>query len=309
MRIATMATGGIGGFLAAKLTLGGHEVAAIARGPHLDAIRSSGLRVRAPTGDLLAHPWAATDAPDTIGPVDAILFAVKGHALEAAARACAPMMGPQTFIVPFLNGVEAAERLVGILGPASVGKGVAYVSTTVSGPGEIAQTADAAWFIFAERDSQPSARVDRLRAALRGSGVEARDTQDIDRDVWTKFVWFAALSRVTAAGRRRLGDVLAHPALTDLFREVAQETAALAGASGVELHQDVVEWSLALARSLPGELRASTAVDLEAGRPIETPWINGAVARLSGAKGLPAPVNRTITALLAPYAQRADPDG
>lgn len=301
MRIATMATGGIGGFLAAKLTVGGHEVAAIARGQHLDAIRSSGLRLRTPSGDTVAHPWRVTDAPSEIGPVDAVLFAVKGHGLEEAARACAPLVGPETVVVPFLNGIEATERLAGILDPASVGNGVAYVSTTISTPGEITQTANAAWFIFAERDSRPSDRVDRLRAAFRESGVEARDTQDIDREVWTKFVWFAALSGVTAAGRCRLREVLAHPALTDLFREVARETAALAGATGVRLDQDVVEKILALARSLPSELRASTAVDLEAGRRIETPWINGAVVRLSEAKGLAAPVNRTITALLAPY--------
>ena len=301
MRIATMATGGIGGLLAARLTAGGHEVAAIARGPHLEAIRSAGLRVRTPSEDLLARPWKVTDNPAEIGPVDAVLFAVKGHALEAAARACAPLIGPQTIVVPFLNGIEAADRLVGILGPGSVSNGVAYVSATISSPGEVTQTTKAAWFIFAERDSRPSDRVDRLRAAFRESGVEARDTQDIDREVWTKFIWFAALSGVTAASRCRLTDVLAHPALTDLFREVARETAALARALGVAVDEDVEEKTLALAHTLPGELRASTAIDLEAGRPIETTWINGAVVRLSEAKGLAVPVNRTITALLAPY--------
>jgi 2-dehydropantoate 2-reductase len=301
MRIATMATGGIGGLLAARLTAGGHEVAAIARGPHLDAIRSSGLRVRTPSEDLVARPWKVTDNPAEIGPVDAVLFAVKGHALETAARACVPLIGPQTIVIPFLNGIEAADRLAGIVDPGSVGNGVAYVSATISSPGEVTQTTTAAWFIFAERDSRPSARVDQLRAAFRESGVEARTTQDIDREVWTKFIWFAALSGVTAAGRCRLKDILAYPALTDLFREVARETAILARISGVAVDENVEEKTLALARSLPGELRASTAVDLEAGRPIETHWINGAVARLSEAKGLSAPVNRTITGLLAPY--------
>ena len=142
--------------------------------------------------------------------------------------------------------------------------------TTVSALGEITQAANAAWFIFAERDSRPSDRVDRLRAAFRESEVGAPDTQDITREVWTKFIWFAALSGVTAAGRCRLGDVLAHPALADLFREVAQETATLARALGVAVDEDVVDKALELARTLFGELRASTAVDLEAGRPVET---------------------------------------
>ena len=303
MRVATMATGGIGGFLAVKLSAGGHEVAAIARGPHLDAIRSAGLRLRTPSGDLVAHPWMATGEPSEIGPVDAVFFGVKGDALDAAARACAPLIGPRTIVVPFLNGIEAADRLARILGRHSVGNGVAYVSATISGPGEITQTGSIARFIFAERDSRPSERVDRLRAAFRESGVEAPDTQDIDREVWSKFIWFAALSGVTAAARCRLRDVLEHPALTRLFEDVAQETAALARASGVAVDADIVEKTLALARSLPGELRASTAVDLEAGRPVETFWINGAVARLSEAKRLASPVNRTIAALLAPHIQ------
>lgn len=301
MRIATMATGGIGGYLAAKLTAAGHEVAAVARGSHLESIRSAGLRVRTPSGDLLARPWKVTDEPAEVGPVDAVLFAVKGHALEDAARASKPLVGPETIVIPFLNGIEAADRLAEILDPTSVGNGVAYVSTTVSSPGEITQTANAAWFVFAERDGRPSRRVDHLRAAFRESGIEAPDTQDIDREVWTKFIWFAALSGVTAAGRCRLREVLAHVALTDLFLEVARETAALARACGIPVDDDVVEKTLALAHKLPGELRASTAIDLEAGRPVETYWINGAVVRLSEAKGLAAPVNRTITALLAPH--------
>jgi len=105
MRIATMATGGIGGFLAVKLTNSGHQVATIARGHHLAAILKNGLTLEDPSGVELAHLWIATDDPSQVGEVDAIILGVKGDALEAAARACLPMLGPSTVIVPFLNGV------------------------------------------------------------------------------------------------------------------------------------------------------------------------------------------------------------
>jgi len=100
-----MATGGIGGFLAVKLSNSGHQVATIARGAHLEAIRESGLTLSGPSGIENARPWIATDAPVDVGIVDAIIFGVKGDALEDAARACIPMLGPEIVLMPFLNGV------------------------------------------------------------------------------------------------------------------------------------------------------------------------------------------------------------
>ncbi len=142
MRIATMATGGIGGFLAVKLGNSGHQLATIARGAHLAAITRNGLTLQAAAGTETMRPWIATDDPSSVGEVDAIIFGVKGDALEDAARACRPMLGPDTVVVPFLNGVEASDRLVGILPERNVANGVARVSTTIAEPGVISQTGD-----------------------------------------------------------------------------------------------------------------------------------------------------------------------
>ena len=106
MRIATMATGGIGGYLAVKLANSGHQVATIARGPHLSSIIANGLTLEGQSGTEVARPWIATNDPSDVGEVDAIIFGVKGDALEEAAHACQPMLGPNTVVVPFLNGVK-----------------------------------------------------------------------------------------------------------------------------------------------------------------------------------------------------------
>lgn len=103
MKIATVATGGIGGFLAVKLGLRGHQIATIARGAHLEAISTHGLALKSPTGDLTMHPWIATSDPSIVGEVDAILFGVKGDDLEAAARTCLPMLGPIRLLYRFLT--------------------------------------------------------------------------------------------------------------------------------------------------------------------------------------------------------------
>lgn len=301
MRIATMATGGIGGYLAVKLARAGHQVATIARGSHLAAIVERGLTLQGPSGVEIARPWIATDDPAQVGEVDAVIFGVKGDALEPAGRACLPMLGADTVVVPFLNGVEASQRLLGVLPERNVANGTAQVSATISAPGVIAQTGNFGVFRFAERDNRASARIDALRQALNDAGVSAPPTDDIDRDVWSKFVMFSAASGVTAAGRCTLGDIVANPPLGRLFRQVASESAAIGRALGVSLDPDAADQAWTAIQSMPPGMRASTAIDLEAGRPLEIDWISGAAARLAGQAGLEAPANETLYALLLPH--------
>ncbi|PWR04677.1 2-dehydropantoate 2-reductase [Meridianimarinicoccus roseus] len=304
MRIATMATGGIGGYLAVRLGQRGHDIACIARGPHLAAIRAAGLRLDTPTGTELFTPAIATDTPAEIGPVDAVIFGVKGGGLEAAAAACRPLIGPDTVVVPFLNGVEAADRLAAILPPQNVANGVAYVFTTITEPGVIGQTGRAGMhgrFVFGERDNRPTDRIAALRTAIRDAGPDAPDVDDIEAEVWTKFVLFSAMSGVTAGARCRIGDIRAHPDLLALFERVMEETEAVGRARGVALPSDVVARHMAFMEGAPADARASTSVDLEKGAPLETPWLNGAVVRLGAEAGVQTPANAAIAALLAPY--------
>ena len=301
MKIATVATGGIGGYLAVRLTNIGHQVATIARGPHLEAIKSDGLTLDGFDGKHCVKPWIATSDTSDVGEVDAILFGVKGDALESAAELCRPMLGPDTIVIPFLNGVEASDRLAGILPEQNVGNGLAQVSTTISAPGVIKQTGEFNRFIFAERDSRPSARIDALRDAINAAGSSAPPTDDVERDLWAKFVLFSAVSGVTAAARCTIGDIVANDHLSELFRGIISETAALGRARGVAL-PDTIEtdiWSAA--ENLPPPMRASTAIDLENGRPLEIEWISGAVVRLSQDAGIDAAINKTIYAILSPY--------
>lgn len=301
MRIATLATGGIGGFLAVRLTQAGHEVACIARGAHLEAMLRHGLTLDAPSGRVTVAPAAVTDDAAQIGPVDAVIFGVKGAGLDAAATAARPLIGPDTVVVPFLNGVEAADRLCTVLPPENVANGVAYISTTIAGPGVIRQTGEMQRFLFAERDSRGSARIDALRKAIRDAGADAPEVDDIEAAVWTKFVLFSAMSGVTAAARCTIGTMRETPALADLFRTVMAETAALAKVRGVSLPEDLPDVHWQNVQRLPAEMRASTAIDLEKGAPLETPWVNGAVARLAGEAGLAVPANATLAAVLAPW--------
>lgn len=301
MRIATMATGGIGGFLAVKLGNSGHQVATIARGEHLASILENGLALDGPSGVEFVQPWIATSEPSNVGLVDVIIFGVKGNALEAAARACLPMLGPDTVVVPFLNGVEASDRLLEFIPERNVANGMAQISTTIGSPGIIKQTGEFNRFTFAERDSQPSNRINALRNAINEAGSSAPPTDDIERDVWSKFVLFSAVSGVTAAGRCMMKDVMAYPQLGALFRQVVTETASIGRASGVALDPEIEEKTWTMASSLPPTMRASTAIDLENGRALEIDWVSGAAVRLARRLGVDAPANQALYALLLPH--------
>jgi 2-dehydropantoate 2-reductase len=296
-----MATGGIGGFLAVKLGSNGHQLATIARGKHLEAIQENGLALDGPSGVETVRPWIATDAPSKVGPVDAIIFGVKGDALEEAARACVPMLGPDTVVVPFLNGVEASDRLLKFLPEDNVANGMAQVSTTIASPGVVRQTGEFNKFTFAERDSRPSDRIDALRRAIDEAGSSAPPTDDIERDVWSKFVLFSAVSGVTAAGRCTMNDITTYPQLGALFRQVISETASIGRALGVALDAQIEEKTWSMANSLPPDMRASTAIDLENGRALEIEWISGAAVRLARKVGIEVPANQALYSLLLPH--------
>ena len=301
MKIATMATGGIGGYLAVKLSDAGFKVATIARGAHLAAIKENGLILDGPNGYEKANPWLATKNPSDIGEVDVIIFGVKCGTLEAAAEACKPMHKKETIVVPFLNGVETVDRLCKILPKENIANGVARVSTTIKAPGIIKQTGDFRTFIFAECDNRQSNRITAFQKAITKAGAFAPVTSDIDKEMWSKFIVFSAISGATAAGRCTLGQVIKSTSLSKVFQKIISETTATARAYGINLSSSIEQDIWALVNELPPDVRASTAVDLEKGLPLEVDWISGAVTRLAKAKGLEAPTNETIHGLLSPY--------
>jgi len=301
MKFATVATGGIGGYLAVRLAQAGEDVATLARGAHLDAIRAQGLTLETADGTTTVQPRIATDDPAAIGPVDAVIFAVKAKDVETAAQSCLPLLGKETVVIPFLNGVETVERLASVLPLENIANGTAKISTTVAGPGLIRQVGSFAGFTFAERDSSQSPRLEAVRAAFERAGLAAPVVDDIDVALWQKFCLFAAMSGITAAARCTIDDIRNNPHLNRLCQDAIHETAALGRALGVALPADTESRIWQGVGELPGAMRASTAIDLEAGRPLEVDWISGAVVRLSETAGIDSPIHRTLNAVLQPW--------
>ena len=301
MKIAVVGAGGVGGVFGARLAAAGHEVGLVARGAHLEAIRSGGLRVTGGPRNLHVQPALATDRPGDIGAADVVLFAVKQWDLESAAAAARPLVGPGTAVVPLQNGIDARDRLGAILGLDNVIGGTAFVNAFISEPGSIEQHTPFNRLVFGEWDGHPSSRVEALAAACGPAEIEAVASANIELDVWKKFVFLVAVSSVNAAVRGNNGVVRRCPETEALIGICAAEVAAIGRARGVPLDDDAGEQAARLSASFGDDGIASMAADLMKGSRLELPWLAGKAVALARETGVPAPALETIHAALLPW--------
>ncbi|TAM56247.1 2-dehydropantoate 2-reductase [bacterium] len=301
MRIAVMGTGGLGGYFGARLAQAGNDVAFIARGAHLEAIRREGLRVRSALGDLHIAPARASADPADVGPVDAVIFAVKLWDSERAAEQLAPLLGPRTLVVSFQNGVEKDETLARIVGREHVVGGVGYIAAAIEAPGVIRHTGTMQRLVFGELDGTRTPRVEAFAAACAAAGIAHEVSPNIRLATWEKFVFLVGLSATTALIRQPIGPIRANARSRALFLQIMREVVELGLASGVALDPAYAEGRLAFADSMPAEMMASMAVDLQRGNRLELPWLSGAVARLGQQAGVSTPVNSFVADALDLY--------
>jgi len=300
MRIAAMGAGGVGGYFGARLQQAGHDVTFFARGRHLEAIRANGLKVESPHGDALLKVRVLED-PREAGVVDVVLFAVKLWDTEAAAEKLRPVVGPDSAIIPFQNGVESIARLRKVFPEKAVLGGSAYIATRVKAPGVIEHTGEMSRLQFGPVVPSQEEKAEAFLAACREAKINAEIPADIVKANWEKFVFLVAVSSATAVARAPLGVVRSDPDLRWLFEQAMRETWRLGRAHGVALADDFVEARMKFADGLHAGMKASLAHDLENRGRLEAPWLCGAVARMSEEVGLEAPVNRAVYAALKPY--------
>src|ERR1700709_2595073 len=224
MRIAVVGTGGVGGGFGAALAKAGADVSFIARGVHLAAMKNEGLKVQSPRGDTHLVPTQATDDPASIGKVDIVLFCVKLWDVESPGAPIKPLIGPETAVIPLQNGVDAAERLIPILGSNAVMGGVAQISASIVAPGVIQQVGTFMRIIFGELDGKRSKRGEDFLALCLTAGFDATLSDQILTELWMKFILLAANASITAVTRQPIGKLRDDPDLRQIFIAAWQET-------------------------------------------------------------------------------------
>lgn len=305
MRIAVFGAGSVGGYFGGCLARAGCDVVFIARGEHLRALRAGGLRIDSPKGDFVVRPAQATDDPSSAGLVDAVIIGVKAWQVSDAASAVRPMLGPDTFVVPLQNGVEAPAQLSAALGAERVIGGLCRIISMIAAPGHIRHGGLEPTVIVGELDRRQSGRTERLRGLLEAGGVTAQIAPDIHVALWEKFIFLAPLSGLGAITRAPIGILRSVPETRRLLEDAMHEIAVVARARGVALPGDAVGRAMGIVDAAPAEGTASMQRDIIAGRPSELESQNGAVVRLGREAGVATPVHALVYRALLPMEQRA----
>ena len=300
MRIAVMGAGGVGGYFGGLLAKAGNDVTFIARGEHLQAIRSTGLRVVHNAGEFVVDA-AATDEPEEVGPVDLVMFTVKAYDTDSALEAMAPLVGQGTTVLTLQNGVESHIAVESAFGEGCALPGAAYVESRIDSPGVVVQTGHVARLVFGEASGEESARVVRVRDVMVSAGINVEVSPDVLATLWTKFLFITAVAGLTSACRRQIGELLGEPGYRDVLVEAMREIEAVGRAKGINLDDEVVGQTMEYVEGAVKDITASMHLDLERGRRLELEIFNGAVVRMGRETGVATPVNDLLYLVLKPH--------
>ena len=305
MRIAIYGAGGLGGFYGARLACAGNDVAFIARGAHLAAMRERGLRVSSPLGDMHLPEPVATDSPADIGPVDLVLVAVKTWQIPEVGAAMGPLIGERTLVLPFLNGVEASDELAAVVGADRVLGGLSKVFSKIEAPGVIHHFTPNVFVAFGELDGTDSGRVRTLLDMFSAAGVDAQVSPAIRVELWKKLLLVSSWAGLGALARSPMGVMREQPETRALIGRSMDEGLAVARASGHAVDPAYKDEMWAFYGTMPAGATASMQRDIMDGRPSELDAWNGAICRFGARAGVDTPVHSFTYHTLLPMERRA----
>ena len=305
MKILVMGTGGVGGYYGGLLAQQGNEVTFISRGAHLYAIRHEGLKVKSVHGDFTVFPVKAVEDPAKVGPVDFILFSVKTYNTDEAAEAIRPAVGPQTVVMSVQNGIDAAERIGIVVGREHVIGAATWLSSAVEAPGVIKQISQFRRIVLGELGGGRSERTQSIYEVLNNTGITVEISEDIQKVLWTKFVFIASVSGIGSLTRLGMGAYRSISETRGLLTRIMQEVEALARAQGVILDPDVVQKSLEFIDNAAPHIKPSMQLDVESGHRTELESMVGVIGRMGRELGVPTPVADFVYASLLPIELKA----
>jgi 2-dehydropantoate 2-reductase len=303
LRVAVFGAGAIGSYYGARLGDGGADVSLIARGRHLDALRSEGLTIVEPEGTR-TYRLPATDDPGEIGPVDVVLFTVKSYDTTEAASRLAPLLRDGTAVISLQNGIDNEDRIAAVIGREHVLGGAAYILAAVREPGVVDANGPRGIVIGELDGGPPSERVQAVVDVGDRAGLSVRASEDVRVALWEKYTLLVAFSAMTATTRLPIGAIREAPAAREMLQAIMTEVWSVGRASGVPLRDGLVERQMTLLTGQHAEATTSLYHDLVTGHRMELEALQGAAMRLGREHGVATPAIDAAYAILEPWALR-----
>lgn len=240
----------------------------------------------------------ATDKPSDIGPVDLVLFCVKSYDTEKALQVFGPLIGNETVVLSFQNGVDNEDKIADAIGKIHVLAGAISIESFIAEPGLIKQTMGPMMMAMGEMGGEITPRATKIHTAFTNAGLNCELSTHIQQILWNKFLFICATGGVCSVSRASLGEVLGFDATRELYISVMKEVEAVARAKGIDLAADLVSRTLAQADGMNKSTKPSMLRDLERGKRLEIDALNGSVSRFGRQLSVPTLINDFIYASL-----------
>ncbi len=294
IRVAIAGIGGVGGYFGGMLAKYYSndprvDICFIARGAHAEAIRMQGLRVETQNGDFIAHPALVSDDPALIGPVDYIIYCTKSYGLEALVQSLRPCIGPDTVLLPLLNGVDNDQVIRELLPQNEVWNGCVYLVAKRAAPGLIRASGNIARLFFG-LDSGDGKRLKGMEQLFTEAGIDATLARPVEPVIWQKFMFISPVATLTSYLDAPIGEILAEEEKMGLFLSLLDELSFVAAKMNIPLIPDYHGLVLARMESLPYDTTSSMHRDFHAGLSTEVEALTGYVVRMSKTLNVPTPV-------------------
>jgi 2-dehydropantoate 2-reductase len=303
MRILIVGAGSTGGYFGGRLAQAGRDVTFLVRPARAALLNANGLQIKSPHGDVALTPQLVTAG--NIGETfDAVLVTVKAFSLEQALDDFAPAVGPETMILPVLNGMKHVGRLAARFGEKAVVGCVCKVATVLDDMGRIVQLAPFHELVYGELSGTPSVRTDELDAAMQGAGFVARLSHAIEREMWEKWVLLATLGGITCLVRGNVGEIEAAPGGLDFVQRFLAEVVSVARTSLKAPSEDFMANARAKLTEKSSTLTSSMYRDLQKGSPIEADQIIGDLLARAQLAHVSTPLLATAYTHLSVYQSR-----
>jgi 2-dehydropantoate 2-reductase len=306
MRILVVGAGAVGGYFGGRLIQAGRDVTFLVRPKKAGQIQFNGLQIISPMhGDFTVRPKTITPG-QVVSPYDVIFVSVKSYDLAAAMDEFAPAVGPQTVIIPVLNGMHHMDVLTQRFGQPAVLGGVCFIATEVDPQGRIIQLANVQSLRYGELDGNKTSRIEAVHQAFQGAGFDTAISGDILQDMWQKWVWLASVGAITCLLRGNIGEIVAVPGGAELSLSVFRECAAIAGACGHPPSEAFLAENRPQLTAPGSSLTSSMYRDLKNQARVEVDTILGDLLERGRKHGVSAPIVQAAFVSLSIYQRGRD---